>query len=189
LKDMGAATASNGAVGLFHVDGLTPEAKETGSGLLKEGYKTYIIDDVELERVYQSYPVLWKNLDSTPKRIFIGCPHLNRHQLQAWIDRITEALKQHNLSRAKIQVVLSTAPDIADIFRKDLDMQSRLLAMNVSITTICPLMYMNNPLCAKEPIATNSNKLRTYSTARFFLDEDIVEIICTGNVKLGGESR
>jgi hypothetical protein len=29
-------------------------------------------------------------------------------------------------------------------------------------------------------IATNSNKLRTYSTARFFLDDDILELMCTG---------
>ena len=30
LKDFGAATASNGAVGLYHIDGLTPEAVELG---------------------------------------------------------------------------------------------------------------------------------------------------------------
>ena len=30
LKDFGAATASNGAVGLYHIDKLTPEAKEQG---------------------------------------------------------------------------------------------------------------------------------------------------------------
>ena len=30
LKDMGAASASNGAVGLYHVDGITPEAVDLG---------------------------------------------------------------------------------------------------------------------------------------------------------------
>ena len=30
LKDFGAATASNGAVGLYHIDNLTPEAVELG---------------------------------------------------------------------------------------------------------------------------------------------------------------
>ena len=34
LKDFGAATASNGAVGLYHIDGLTPEAKEQGAALM-----------------------------------------------------------------------------------------------------------------------------------------------------------
>ena len=39
LKDMGAASASNGAVGLFHVENLTPEAKELKRSLIKEGAK------------------------------------------------------------------------------------------------------------------------------------------------------
>ena len=34
LKDFGAATASNGAVGLYHIDNLTPEAKELGTSLI-----------------------------------------------------------------------------------------------------------------------------------------------------------
>ena len=41
LKDMGAASASNGAVGLFHVENLTPEAKELKRSLIKEGAKTW----------------------------------------------------------------------------------------------------------------------------------------------------
>ena len=51
LKDFGAATASNGAVGLYHIENLTPEAVELGESLIAEGAKEYIIDDAELERV------------------------------------------------------------------------------------------------------------------------------------------
>jgi predicted aconitase len=51
LKDFGAATASNGAVGLYHIDGLTPEAKDMGEALIEEGAQVYVIDDAELERV------------------------------------------------------------------------------------------------------------------------------------------
>ena len=58
LKDFGAATASNGAVGLYHIAGLTPEAKEQGEALIKEGAQVYVIDDAELERVKASYPVI-----------------------------------------------------------------------------------------------------------------------------------
>ena len=76
LKDFGAATASNGAVGLYHVEHLTPEAKEQGEALLREGYRTYIIDDAELERVKRSYPVIWKDPAAAPQLCFVGCPHL-----------------------------------------------------------------------------------------------------------------
>ena len=37
LKDFGAATASNGAVGLYHIQNLTPEAVEMGEALIAEG--------------------------------------------------------------------------------------------------------------------------------------------------------
>ena len=40
---------------------------------------------------------------------------------------------------------------------------------------------MNNPLIAEEPVLTNSNKLRAYTTARFFPDEEILEMIVSGN--------
>lgn len=69
LKDMGAATASNGAVGLYHVDNLTPEAKEQGESLIVENAKTYVIDDAELERVYKGYPVMWKTRTQSESRV------------------------------------------------------------------------------------------------------------------------
>jgi hypothetical protein len=48
--------------------------------------------------------------------------------------------------------------------------------------SVCSLMYMNDPLSAKKPIITNSNKLRTYSTARFFQDTQILDIIVRGHL-------
>lgn len=71
LKDFGAATASNGAVGLYHIDGLTPEAQKQGKALIAENARTYVIDDVELERVRKGYPVIWKNPDARPKLCFV----------------------------------------------------------------------------------------------------------------------
>ncbi len=67
LKDLGAASASNGAVGLFHVDNITPEAKELGENLIKSGFKRLTIKDTDLESIRKSYPVLWKKEDSKPK--------------------------------------------------------------------------------------------------------------------------
>ena len=39
LKDFGAGTASAGAIGLYHIEGVTPEAIEQGRDLLNEGYQ------------------------------------------------------------------------------------------------------------------------------------------------------
>ena len=38
-------------------------------------------------------------------------------------------------------------------------------------------MYMNNPLCKKKAVITCSNKLRTYSSARFYSEDEILTII------------
>ena len=54
---------------------------------------------------------------------------------------------------------------------------ARLKATGVITSYICPLMYMNNPLAKKMPVITNSNKLRTYTTSRYYTSEEILDII------------
>ena len=49
--------------------------------------------------------------------------------------------------------------------------------MGVKLSSICPLMYTNNPVTKGKAILTNSNKLRTYSVARYCKDEKIVNIL------------
>lgn len=182
LKDMGAASASNGAVGLYHIEGITPEALEKKRGLLAENYSTYIIDDAELDKIVRSYPMLWKDKNSKPKMCFIGCPHLSLSQLYSWVDDISKALKDAGKSKVSINTILSAAPDVADQFRADKEAYAKLRRMGANLTSICPLMYMNNPICSKKPIITNSNKLRTYTTARYFNDDEILRIAVAGNL-------
>ena len=179
LKDFGAATASNGAVGLYHVENLTPEAKELGESLIAEGAKTYVIDDAELQRVYDSYPVIWKNKDAKPKLCFMGCPHMSLEQLKSWTERLEVALKAAGNTKVVIPTVFTSAPAVIEEFNKT-EYASRLKATGVILSYICPLMYMNNPLSKSMPVITSSNKLRTYTTARYYTDEEILEQITKG---------
>lgn len=181
LKDMGAATASNGAVGLYHVEGLTPEAVEQKDSLVKDSAKTYVIDDAELERVKASYPLIWEDPSAKPKLCFVGCPHLSLSQLGDWTDRLEKALQAVGRSKVGIPVVFTAAPLVKAKFEQTADYQ-RLKAMRVVLSDICPLMYMNNPMCRKMPVITNSNKLRTYTTARYCTDDEIVEAIVKGGL-------
>jgi hypothetical protein len=182
LKDMGAASASNGAVGLYHVENITPEAVEQGRSLLVENYRIYTIDDNEIKRVIDSYPILWKDLDAKPTMCFIGCPHLSLGQIYGWVEKISDRLSKAGKDKVSINTVLCAAPDVISKFKLDNEAYKKLVDMGLHLTYICPLMYMSNPECAKQPIITNSNKLRTYSTARFFLDDDILDIIVNGNI-------
>ena len=180
LKDFGAATASNGAVGLYHIENLTPEAVELGESLIAQGAKEYIIDDAELERVQKNYPVVWKNLDAAPKLCFVGCPHLSLEQLKDWTERLEAALKASGKEKVTVSTVFTAAPGVLEKFEQT-GYAPRLKATGVITSYICPLMYMNNPLCKKMPVITSSNKLRTYTSARYYRDEEILSIITGGN--------
>ena len=176
LKDFGAATASNGAVGLYHIAGLTPEAQELGESLIAENAQVYVIDDAELQRVQDEYPVMWKKEDAKPKLCFVGCPHMSLQQLKDWTVRVEEGLKESGNKKVLIPTVFTTAPAVKKEF-EGTEYAKRLEATGVILSYICPLMYMNNPLCKSMPVITSSNKLRTYTTARYYTEEEILRKI------------
>ena len=176
LKDFGAATASNGSVGLYHIENLTPEAKEQGEALIKEGAQVHVIDDAELERVKASYPIIWKNKDAKPELCFIGCPHMSVQQLKDWTDAIEEKLRANGLSKVTVPTVFTAAPAVIKALKGTVYLD-KLATYGVVVSYICPLMYMNNPLCKKKAVVTSSNKLRTYTSARYYTEAEILDII------------
>lgn len=179
LKDFGAATASNGAVGLYHVENITPEAVKYGQDLITKDAQVYVVDDAELERVYKSYPVIWKNKEATPKLCFMGCPHMSLNQLIDWTKKIQESLKQAGKPKVCIPTVFTAAPAVLKKF-EETPYAAILKETGVITSYICPLMYMNNPLSGKMPVITSSNKLRTYTSAKYYTDAEILEQITKG---------
>lgn len=182
LKELGAAAASNGAVGLFHVEKVTPEAVELKEKLLKDDFKSYEVNDLELDEVRKSYKVLWKKPDATPQLCFIGCPHLSLNQLYNWTEDIHNALNEGDNSKLAIKTVFTAAPDVVVKFKSDKVRYQKFKNTGARLSAVCPLMNMNNPLLAKKRVITNSNKLRTYTTARYYNDNEILNII-TGGLK------
>lgn len=182
LKDFGAATASNGAVGLYHVEGITPEAVQQGKSLVLDDAKIYVIDDAELERVYKSYPIIWKKKDAKPKLCFMGCPHMSLEQLTDWTKKVSSGLEKANNKKVVIPTVFTASPGVIKEFQKT-EYYEKLKNTGVVLSYICPLMYMNNPLSTSMPVITSSNKLRTYTSARYYTDEEILEQITTGGLK------
>ena len=181
LKDFGAATASNGAVGLYHIENLTPEAVELGESLIKPDAEVYIIDDAELERVHREYPVIWKNPDAKPQLAFVGCPHLSLQQLTDWARAVLKGLEANGLKKVAVPTVFTAPVPVIREFEKTI-FAWPLKKAGVVISYICPLMYMNNPLCKSKAVITSSNKLRTYTSAKYCTDSEILDII-TGGAK------
>ena len=189
LKDMGAAAASNGSVGLYHVENITPEAvkharSEGGNALIKENAKVFVIDDEEIARVKASYPNPWEereDSDGAPELAFAGCPHFACRQLCEWTDRLADGLKKHGNRRVAMNTIFCAAPDVREAFEKQYPLKARRLKkLGVTVSGLCPLSYTSNPLTDKIRIITASNKLRYYSKARFYSEEELVEIITGG---------
>ena len=179
FKDMGAAMASNGAVGLYHVENLTPEAKESGASLIRKNAEVYTITESELLRIRSSYPDIRKNKNAPPELCFIGCPHLSKEQLIKWTDIIEQKLKENKKSKISIPTVMTSPRGVLKEFSKT-EEYKKLKSFGLLFSETCPLMYMNNPLCAKKSVITNSNKLRTYTTAVYYKDEEIADLITGG---------
>jgi predicted aconitase len=182
LKEMGAACAAIGAVGLYHVEGLTPEAVEHGSHLLIPDYKTYVIGDKELSKLMVSYPLMWADSKARPEKCLIGCPHLSLRELYWWTNNIHEKLKAAGRKRVALCTIICAAPQVLEEFKKDESAFQKIRSAGVKLSATCIEMYMNNPLCAQEAVITNSNKLRTFTPARMLLDEELLDVLVSGEI-------
>jgi predicted aconitase len=74
LRALGAAMAASGAVALFHIEGITPEARSTA--MLDPGAQTLVIDDLGQGYADLNDPVQEVDLVS------IGCPHASLSELK-----------------------------------------------------------------------------------------------------------
>ncbi len=70
LKALGAAMAATGAVALFHVNGVTPEAKKNQFNI--SGLEVIRIEPVEIDRLFTDIPV---------DAVAVGCPHCSPAEL------------------------------------------------------------------------------------------------------------
>ena len=104
---------------------------------------------------------------------------LSYAQLVSWTNRIGDALKSKGMKKVSIDTVMTAAPAVLKEFKKS-EEYGRLTGYGVKLSYICPLMYMNNPMCGSMPVVTCSNKLRTYTSARYFREEKLLDIITGG---------
>lgn len=86
LKALGAAMAASGAVALYHVEGLTPEADL----VKKDNLETFTIGKKELNDAYAKL-----NTGKEPDIVILGCPHASLRE----ISLVAEKLKGKKLRK------------------------------------------------------------------------------------------
>ena len=185
LHEMGAACATAGAVALYHAERITPEAADYGRDLLAPNYQAHTIDEQELQRISESYTVMWEDKEAQPEKCFIGCPHLSLEQLYWWTSEIGNALQAEGRRVLPVKTTLCAAPQVLQEFQSDVEASERLERVGVKLSAGCPMQLFDNDLSAGEAIVTNSNKLRAYTPARFFPDAALVKIMASGEISGG----
>jgi len=81
LKGMGAAMATSGAVQLYHIEGITPEACVQRDSILEDPIKTeeiWVLD----ENIKQVYEKLSTSTESKVDLVILGCPHFSLNQIK-----------------------------------------------------------------------------------------------------------
>lgn len=79
LKALGAAMAASGAVALYHVEGLTPEADLVE----KKGLETVNVGKNDIKETYNKL-----NTGKKPDIVIFGCPHASLREIAALADRL-----------------------------------------------------------------------------------------------------
>lgn len=86
LKALGAAMAASGAVALYHVEGLTPEADL----VKKDNLETINVTKNEIDEVYAKL-----NTSEEPDIVILGCPHASLREISS----VAEKLKGKHLKK------------------------------------------------------------------------------------------
>jgi predicted aconitase len=185
LKKMGSATAAAGAVGLYHVENVTPDARAKGRDLLAEGYQTYVIDDAEQARVLGTFPVEWEGRPKKPTACFIGCPHNTYHEILTWGQRVTEAVEKRGQKTAAIPTLLFCSNKVRDhLVEAEPLLVGKMKVAGMKFTNMCAVSYAGMKGFSERIYGvTNSPKTRNYyPSVRYLKDDDLLEVICTGEI-------
>ena len=79
LKALGAAMAASGAVALYHVENLTPEADLVET----DGLETINVSRKELDETYEKL-----NSGKDPDIVILGCPHASLREISTLTDKL-----------------------------------------------------------------------------------------------------
>jgi predicted aconitase len=185
LKIMGSATAACGAVGLYHVENVTPDARAKGRDLLAEGYQTYVIDDAEQARVLGTFPVEWKGRPKKPTACFIGCPHNTYQEILTWGKKVTEAVEKRGLKTGAVPTIMFTPNKVRDhLLEAEPELFGKMHAAGMRFTNMCQVSYAGMKGFSERTFGvTNSPKTRNYyPSVRYLKDDALLEVICTGEI-------
>lgn len=181
LRDFGTNASVGGGVGLFHVEGVTVEAKRYGRRLIRDDARRLTIDAGEIESVGTSLRADRPVEELRPNKVLLGCPHLTYDQLCAWTDAVESGLARAGRDRLAVETVFVAAPEVVSRFRAEHPGFAALALAGGHVGSFCLEAFMQDPILAPACVVTNSNKLRYYSRNVYMLDDEaLLRVMVTG---------
>ena len=148
LRLMGAALAASGAVGLYHVEGITPEAR-TVPHLCPGDAPTLVVDSLEPAIAALNSPV--ESIDL----VAIGCPHASLDQLR----QVAEGLRGARLSADLwVTVARGVRQEGAALGLVQIIEEAGGLVIADTCAVVAPMQDLGY-----HSLATNSAKLASYA--------------------------
>jgi len=146
LKNLGGSMAASGAVALFHVEGVTPEAPDLKSAFNGQPETTITITQDDLDSLRKKQPDIASS-------VVFGCPQMT-------FDETMELAKYFVGKRVKKPTWFCLVPDAKRRFEKT-DLYQDVLRAGVMIYDFCPLGALTARLGNKH-VLTPSGKLFYY---------------------------
>lgn len=107
LKALGAAMAATGAVALYHVDGITPEARKNHYDV--KGLETITVEGAEVSRLFKEVDV---------EAVALGCPHCSPEELSLIARLLDDKLVTKPLYVFAAQGVIEANQDTVNAIEK-----------------------------------------------------------------------
>ena len=150
LKNMGAAMAAAGGVGLFHVEGLTPECPSLDAAFADEPSETITITQKDLDALRLERP-----RQAVSGMVVFGCPQMT-------LDEVRDVGRHFVGKRVTKKTLFHIVPSDYERLR-ELPLHDQLVAAGVELHTHCPLAGLTVRLKPSEhQVLTSSGKLHYY---------------------------
>jgi hypothetical protein len=155
LKNMGGAMAAAGAVALFHVEGLTPEAPDIRTACQGEPERTIVIGQRDLDEL--------RAKNARPDLVVFGCPQMTFEEAAALAERFAG-------KRARVPAWFCLIPEARERFITS-EHYARVAAAGVTVNSLCPLAALTVQL-RRQQVLTPSGKLYYYLAGASYGNQD-----------------
>jgi hypothetical protein len=161
LKALSAALASSGAVALYHVKGVTPEAK-INKNILKDDVEEIIFGEKEMGEVGRKF-----NKSGNVDMVLFGCPHASIEEIK----KIAKLLKNKKI---KSEIWVTTSKPVAELGER-LGFNKTIRDSGAKIVTdTCPVL--SETVRDYDLMLTNSAKMAHYAPGLWNLDTVLISM-------------